>query len=141
MADSPLFVKTYDLIKYLLPTTEKFPRSQRFVLARRIQDTALGFQGYLLEARKVDPITRREVLRRADVELEKLRLSLRLSMELEYLKFPQYQHASAMVVEVGRMLGAWRKATEQQGGQTVPAGESAVLWGRGAGGARGLVEQ
>ena len=141
MADSPLFVKTYDLIKYLLPATEKFPRSQRFVLARRIQDAALDFQGSLLEARKAGPDRRGDVLQRADVELEKLRMALRLSMELEYLKFPQYQHASAMVVEVGRMLGAWRKATEQQGGQTVPAGESAVLWGRGAGGARGLVEQ
>ena len=122
MADSPLFVKTYDLIKYLLPATEKFPRSQRFVLAHRIQDAALDFQGYLLEARKVDPIMRREVLRRADVELEKLRLNLRLSMELQYLKFPQYEYASALVVEVGRMLGAWRKAMEREGGQAVPAG-------------------
>jgi hypothetical protein len=121
MADSPLFVKTYDLLKYLIPTTEKFPKSQRFVLAKRIQDAALDFQASLLTARKVDLSTRREVLRQADVELEKLRLHLRLSMELEYLKFPQYKHASAYVVEIGRMLGAWREGTEKKLTKAVPA--------------------
>ena len=40
MADSPLFVKTYDLLKYLLPATQKLPKSQRFVLAKRIKDAA-----------------------------------------------------------------------------------------------------
>ena len=112
MGDSPLFVKTYDLLKYLIPATRKFPRDQRFVLAKRIQDAALNFHECLLEARKVDLLTRREVLRRADVELEKLRLHLRLSMELEYLDFSKYEYASGYVVEIGRMLGAWREGTE-----------------------------
>ena len=120
MGDSPLFVKTYDLLKYLLPVTQKFPKSQRFVMAERIQDAALDLYECLLEARKVDLLTRRDVLRRADVELEKLRLHLRLSMELEYLKFPQYKHASGYVVEVGRMLGAWRQGTERKIEQAVP---------------------
>jgi hypothetical protein len=114
MGDSPLFVKTYDLLCYLLPVTEKFPKSQRFVLAKRIQDAALDFHECLLAARKVDLVTRRDVLRQADVELEKLRLHLRLSMELEYLKFPQYQHVSGYVVEIGRMLGAWRAGTDKK---------------------------
>jgi four helix bundle protein len=114
MADSPLFVKTYDLLKYLLPMTQKFPKSQRFVLARRIEEAALNFYECLLEARKVDPADRRDVLLRADVELEKLRLHLRLSMELEYCKFPQYEHASGQIIEVGRMLGAWKENVERQ---------------------------
>ena len=121
MGDSPLFVKTYDLLKYLMPVTQKFPRSQRFVLAKRIEDAALDFYEYLLEARKVDVLTRRGVLRRADVELEKLRLHLRLSMELQYLKFPQYEHASGYVVEIGRMLGSWREGTENKIRKAVPA--------------------
>jgi hypothetical protein len=58
MADSPLFVKTYDLLYYLIPVTQGFPRSQRFVLAKRIQDAALDFYEGLLEARKVDLETR-----------------------------------------------------------------------------------
>jgi hypothetical protein len=121
MGDSPLFVKTYDLLKYVIPATQKFPKSQRFVLAKRIQDAALDFHECLLEARKVDLLARRDVLRQADVELEKLRLHLRLSMDLEYLKFPQYEHVSGYVVEVGRMLGAWREGTEKKINRAVPA--------------------
>jgi hypothetical protein len=120
MGDSPLFVKTYDLLKYLIPATLKFPKSQRFVLAKRIQDAALDLYECLLEARKVDLLARREVLCQADVELEKLRLHLRLSMELEYLKFPQYKHISSTVVEIGRMLGAWRQGTENRINEAVP---------------------
>lgn len=121
MHDSPLFVKTHDLLKYLIPATEKFPKSQRFALAQRIRDTALDFYEYLLEARKVGLLARRDVLLRADVELEKLRIHLRLSMEMEYLKFPQYEHASGYVVEIGRMLGSWREGTEKKITQAVPA--------------------
>ena len=121
MDDSPLFVKTYDLLKYLIPAIEKFPKSQRFALAQRIRDTALDFYGYLLEARKVDLLARRDVLLRADIELEKLRIHLRLSMEMEYLKFPQYEHASSYIVEIGRMLGTWRAGTERKIAQAVPA--------------------
>ena len=121
MDDSPLFVKTYDLLKYLIPATEKFPKSQRFALAQRIRDTALDFYEYLLEARKVDLLARRDVLLRADVALEKLRIHLRLSMEMEYLKFPQYEHASGYVVEIGRMLGSWREGTEKKIAQAVSA--------------------
>ena len=121
MGDSPLFVKTYDLLKYLIPVTQKFPKSQRFVLAKRIEDAALNVYECLLEARKVNLLARREVLIQADVELEKLRLHLRLGMELQYLKFPQYEHASACVVEIGRLLGAWREGTEKKIAQAVPA--------------------
>lgn len=121
MGDSPLFVKTYDMLKYLIPATQQFPKSQRFVMAKRIQDAALDFYECLLEARKVDLLTRRDVLRRADVELEKLRLHLRLSMELEYLKFPQYKHISGYIVEIGRMLGAWRTGTGKKLKKAVPA--------------------
>ena len=121
MNDSPLFVKTYDLLKYLIPATEKFPKSQRFVLAERVRNAALDFYEYLLEARKVGLPARRDVLLRADIELEKLRIHLRLSMEMEYLKFPQYEHASGYIVEIGRMLGSWREGTERKIAQAVPA--------------------
>jgi hypothetical protein len=34
---SPIFVKTYDLLVWLIPITMQFPKSQRFVLALRVQ--------------------------------------------------------------------------------------------------------
>ena len=43
MKQSPIFTKTYDLLRWLIPQTVKFPRQQRFVLAEAVQRTALTF--------------------------------------------------------------------------------------------------
>jgi hypothetical protein len=113
VSEHPIYPKTYDLLAYLVQVTESFPRSQRFVLARRIQDAALDFYDLLIVARKVNVQERRDVLRRADAKLEMLRTCTRLAMELGFLPFGQYEHASGMVVEVGKMLGRWRQKLEQ----------------------------
>jgi hypothetical protein len=44
MKESPIFTRTYDLLRRLIPVTIKFPRQQRFVLAEAIQRTALTWQ-------------------------------------------------------------------------------------------------
>lgn len=109
MQESPIFAKTYDLLLWLLPATTKFPREQRFVLAKAAQETALRFQEHLIEAGVGHGRNRSRALAQADVELTKLRFYLRLSKDLKLLKLNQYRHAAEMVAEVGRLLGGWRK--------------------------------
>ena len=48
-----IFTKTYDLLTWLMPITEGFPKSQRFVLAKRLQDTTLDFYELIVRARRV----------------------------------------------------------------------------------------
>jgi hypothetical protein len=40
-----------------------------------------------------------------------LRLYLRLAYQWHWLNAGQYQHVSAKVAELGRLLGGWRQAT------------------------------
>jgi hypothetical protein len=107
--DSPLFAKTFDLLVYLLPASEKFPRSQRFVLGRRLQEIGLGLLDLLLEARKCGEGERPNLLHRADVELDRLRYTVRLCHEIDLFSLKQYRHASGLLAEVGRLSGTWRK--------------------------------
>jgi hypothetical protein len=113
MSQSPIFVKTYDLLLWLIPRTTTFPREQRFVLARHVQDNALRFQEYLIKAGTL-PKTNRQAklacLNQADVELTKLRFHLRLCRDLKLLDPGQHRHVSHMVDEIGRLLGGWFKA-------------------------------
>jgi hypothetical protein len=107
MKESPIFTKTYDLLRWLLPATVKFPRQHRFVLAEAVQKTALEFQERLLEAAyHKRPQT---ILPQADVALAKLRLYLRLCHDMQLLDVKQYKYVSALVDEIGRLLGGWRK--------------------------------
>jgi hypothetical protein len=55
--------------------------------------------------------TRDKHLRSADAALNKVRLYLRLTHRWRWLSDGQYEHASAMVAEIGRLLGGWRRAS------------------------------
>ncbi len=47
---TPLFTKTFDFITWLMPVTNNFPRSQRFLVTQRLLNAAFDFQELILEA-------------------------------------------------------------------------------------------
>ena len=104
-----IFTRTYDFVTWILPMTEKFPKSQRFTVTQRLQNSVLNFQEALIEVNALRGARRTEKLRFADAELRKTRLYLRLCQKWEWLTPGQYQHASSMVAEIGRLLGGWMK--------------------------------
>jgi len=104
-----IFTRTYDFITWFLPMSEKFPKSQRFIVTQRLQNAVLNFQELLLEANSLRGARRMEKLHFADAELRKARLYLRLCEKWKWLTPGQYKHASVMVAEIGRLLGGWMK--------------------------------
>jgi hypothetical protein len=50
------------------------------------------------------------VLKRANLELEKLRHLLRLSQELTDLSLKSYHYICAQLDQVGKMIGGWQKS-------------------------------
>jgi len=109
MNESPLFVRTHDFLLWLLPQVQKFPRVYRFSLAERVQHIAMDFQDFIVSAGKSKNEERRIWLQKADIALEQLRFWLRFSKELDLLHIGQYEHSARMLVEMGRLLGAWIK--------------------------------
>ena len=111
MAGEPMviFTRTYDMLSWLIPQTLRFPRAQRFVVTRRLQDAALDFQERIVEANRLRGRARLDLLQHADADLDKLRLYLRLAVQWQWLNEGQYQHVSQMVKEIGALLGGWIK--------------------------------
>jgi hypothetical protein len=101
----------YRFMLWLIPTVEKFPRSQKFLLGDRIQSTALDILERLIEATYTK--ARRPALLAANLGLEKLRFLFRLATELKYLDLRRYEHAARAVDEVGRLVGGWLKSDAQ----------------------------
>jgi len=110
-SEMPIFTRTYDFISWLIPLTLNFPRNQRFVISRRLQDAALNFQERIIEANNCRGSNRAEKLQAADAELVKIRLYLRLCERWSWISKGQYRHASVMVAEIGRLLGGWLKVS------------------------------
>ena len=100
----------YGFLLWLVPTVEKFPRRQKYLLEDRLQATALDVLERLVEATYTrDP---RRHLDAANLGLEKLRFLFRLAKDLGHLDPRRYEHAARTLDETGRLVGGWRRANE-----------------------------
>ncbi|MFA6330375.1 MAG: diversity-generating retroelement protein Avd [Candidatus Micrarchaeia archaeon] len=104
--DLIIFRKAYELLKYLYPVVEGFPKSQRFLLAQRLECSALAFLEHVMIANAARD--KSVELEKADLELEKLRLFARLSHEYNFIGIRQYEAISKQTAELGRLLGGWK---------------------------------
>jgi four helix bundle protein len=110
---TPLFTKTFDFVTWLIPATNHFPRSQRFLATERLLRAAFDFQELILEANNAYAHARLEKLKLADAALDRVRIYLRLALKWQWFSPGQYQHAAAMVTEMGRLLGGWQRSLRQ----------------------------
>ena len=105
-----LFQRSYDYYEWIYPHLKNFPKSERFTLVQHIENTLLDFIGEVIMARKsADTL---EHLKEADQNLEKLKVFLRLSKDLEFISIGQYEESSKKLEEIGKILGGWINSAE-----------------------------
>jgi hypothetical protein len=108
-AEMVIFTRTFDLLTWLLPATNHFPRAHRHSFTRRLLDAAFDLRERLEEANLRRGGDRVERLQAADEALARVRCYLRLAQQWGWLSGGQYEHVARMVAEVGRLLGGWKK--------------------------------
>lgn len=113
--------KTYELILWLYPAVNKFPKSQRFVLGQRVESAMLEILEKIIAANSSR--YKLPYLKKISVELDTLRILMRLSKDLHFISIRQYEFAAVKINEIGKMLGGWMKfcseneATAKQSGK------------------------
>lgn len=110
----PALERMQQFLLWLVPTVEKFPRSQKFTLGDRIQTTALDVLERLIEATYTR--ARARSLEAANLGVEKLRILCRLAADLRVLDLRRYEFAARSLDEVGRLIGGWLRADRQRDG-------------------------
>jgi hypothetical protein len=121
--ESPLLLKSYETLVWLLRHTQKFPKSQRFVLAKRMEEAGLDFHDAIVDAsRRRDPRRRLARLAEADLHLERLKVYNRLAHDLRLHTGEQYAHLGGRLDEQGRLLGGWLRSLTGSGGGPPPPG-------------------
>ena len=108
--DYPIFHKSYQLSVEIFRETMKFPKSQRYVIAQRLQNACLGFiEEITLGFTSTEKLS---ALNRASDYLEKLRILTRVTLDLNFWSFKSYERINGKINEVGKMLGGWIKKTK-----------------------------
>ena len=106
--DYPLYVKWRYIVAYMLDISGKFPKNVRFNLADRLTNISLDVLEAIIEAIYAKEKT--DILRRANLYIEKIRALLQISVDKKYISIGQYEHISGEINEAGKMIGGWVKA-------------------------------
>jgi len=102
-----VFVHRERFLPWLLDHTQRFPKRLRFTLTQRIDNLALDVHERLIEARYTRE--RLALLERLNLDLERLRLLLRLARDRQVLSQQAFGFAIEQIDSAGRMLGGWRR--------------------------------
>jgi len=104
----------YDLLLWYAPKLGQYPKSYKFTLGQRVTDGMLNILEAVIEA-KYAAKKKAHFLRRANLELEKLRFLIRLSKDLQCINLKTYEFASVKINEIGKMVGGWEKYAKSSG--------------------------
>jgi hypothetical protein len=115
MAEKETIVtKMYDLVKYLIPVVNRFPRDYKFTLGDRITQLVLDLLEHYVEAYyATNRQTKINLLVQNNLKLERLRFLIRLAHDFRLFSNQRFGYINAAVDEVGRMSGGWIKQLQK----------------------------
>ena len=98
-----------DLILWMYPLINKFPKKQRFILGQQLENTLLDILKGIIQANQES--NKFGTLKQVSIDLDKFRILFRLAKDLRFMSIKQYQFGAEKINEVGKMLGGWLKSS------------------------------
>ncbi|MBP8131826.1 MAG: diversity-generating retroelement protein Avd [Candidatus Hydrogenedentes bacterium] len=108
----PIIQRSYDLLLWLIPRVNAFPRDYRFVLGDRIEARLLDILEKLIRARyRRDKLG---LLEEINADLDVVRYLIRMCRDLGLLDVRRYEYATGGINEIGESLGGWIRQQRKQ---------------------------
>jgi len=99
--------KIYDLILWYGKKIIYYPKKYKYNLGERITDIFLDVIENIIEAQYSSK--KYYFLRKTNILLEKLRIMIRLSKDLQCITIKEYEYMTRETNEIGKMVGGWEK--------------------------------
>jgi hypothetical protein len=99
----------HELLLWLIPQLDKFPRLRRFTLGERLEVALLDVLERLVEA--AYSRDKQAPLRMANLRLEVARHLWRLAHELQAISTRCYAHGAELMDDLGRQVGGWLRSS------------------------------
>lgn len=108
--DIPIFHKIYDLYKLLHSYQARIPKSERYTIWQKCENTTLALLESLIETSHRKGTDRVQSLYVISNKLDLLKVLIRLSKETRTIDDRQYLEIQAIIQEIGKMVGGWIKS-------------------------------
>lgn len=106
--DFKLLQKVQDMMIYGYPILNRFPKAEKFSLAQDIRHCMNEILSLTITEEK--RYSKKTTLEYLDVENEKLKIYLRVAMQLKYISQHTYGVWEEKLVEIGKMIGGLMKS-------------------------------
>ncbi|MEZ2744281.1 diversity-generating retroelement protein Avd [Halopseudomonas bauzanensis] len=103
--DLQIRLKVEEMILYAYSPLRNFPKAEKHVLSAEIRQCMFRLLRLVVVVNR--RYHKKTTMQDLDAELDLLRSYVRLSHELTFLPFRQYEIWSRQLAELGRMIGGW----------------------------------
>jgi hypothetical protein len=101
----------HNILLWLTPHLDKFPKQRRFTLGKKIETTLLDVLELLITASYSHK--KHSELREANIKVELLRHLWRVAFELQSINSKSWQHGVELLLDLGRQIGGWLRSVKQ----------------------------
>jgi len=106
----PLYLKFYQLTKYLYERTRNFPKQYKYTLGQNILDLSWACLDLLVAANVLSREKKYAKILELSIAFDCLKVRLRMAQEIGSISTKQYVHIQSFYLkEIGEMIGGWLK--------------------------------
>ena len=107
----PAVQRCHELLAWLIPLLDTFPRNRRFTLGERLESGLIAVLENLVDA--TYSRDKREALARANRRLAVIRHLWRLCLELKVIGLRRYEHGAKLMLDLGAQIGGWLRSRNE----------------------------
>jgi len=104
-----LFQKSYDFYCHLYENLRTVPKRDRYTWGERSEKIALEILILSMRTEYSTHVEKKECLRKLSLQIDTLKVLLRLGDDLKIFDHKRYIVRSGELVEMGKMVGGWLK--------------------------------
>ena len=103
-----IYPKYMDLVYYSNDLVRKFPKCEQFALVKEIKSTLYsGLRCIIYAIKLYNKQDKLRYLRELDVNLNLLKVHIRISYKYKYITMNHYQTWSNQLTDISNLLGGW----------------------------------
>lgn len=103
-----IYPKYMDLVYYSNDLVRKFPKCEQFALVKEIKSTLYsGLRCIIYAIKLYNKQDKLRYLRELDIQLNLLKVHIRISYKYKYITMNNYQTWSNQISDISNLLGGW----------------------------------
>lgn len=110
-----IYQKYLELIYYSNNIVRKYPKCENFSLVKEIKNSLyIGLRNLMYAIKSYNKNNKLKYLNELDINLDLLKIQVRLSHKYKYISTQNYQSWSQLITDICNMLGGWIIACQKK---------------------------